>query len=139
MFFKLRGNFMDTKLLGGILLIVGTAIGGGMLALPIATAHTGFINSSLLLFACWAVMTLGSFLIFEVNLWLAAESNLVSMAKATLGKGGQLVAWLANLLLLYSLLSAYIAGGGDFLHNLLAITGVKIPNELACILFAVIL
>ena len=38
-------NKVDTKLIGGILLIVGTSIGGGMLALPIATAEAGITNS----------------------------------------------------------------------------------------------
>lgn len=34
-----------SKLMGGILLIVGTSIGGGMLALPVSTAEMGFANS----------------------------------------------------------------------------------------------
>ena len=47
---------MDFKLIGSILLIVGTSIGAGMLALPIATAQLGFGGSLILLFACWIVM-----------------------------------------------------------------------------------
>jgi tyrosine-specific transport protein len=43
---------MDSKLFGGILLILGTAIGGGMLALPIATTEIGFLNA---FFYCLAV------------------------------------------------------------------------------------
>ncbi len=38
---------MHSRFLGGILLIVGTSIGGGMLALPIANAASGFWTSSL--------------------------------------------------------------------------------------------
>jgi len=130
---------MNTKLLGGILLIVGTAIGGGMLALPIATSQAGFIHSTLLLFACWFIMTASALLILEVNLWLPANSNIISMAKATLGGTGQIIAWLSYLLLLYSLLAAYMAGGGDFLHNLLNIIGIQLPGWLAVLLFAGIL
>ncbi len=37
-------NKVDTKLIGGILLIVGTSIGGGMLALPIATAEADLLT-----------------------------------------------------------------------------------------------
>lgn len=130
---------MDTKLIGIILLIVGTTIGGGMLALPIATSQAGFIHSSILLFGCWFVMTASAFLILEVNLWLPRDSNVISMAKATLGKTGQVVAWVTYLLLLYSLLSAYIAGGGDFLKNLLAIGHVVIPSSISSLIFAVVL
>ncbi len=130
---------MDTKLVGGILLIVGTAIGGGMLALPIATSQVGFFDSSLLLFACWLVMTLSAFLILEVNLWLPSNSNMISMAKATLGTTGQIIAWLSYLLLLYSLVSAYIAGGSDFLRNLLSIAGVNLSGRLTSVIFTLLL
>jgi len=125
---------MNSKLFGGILLILGTAIGGGMLALPIATAEIGFLNALFLLFGCWFVMTVGAFSILEVNLWLPPESNIISMAKATLGLPGQLLAWVTYLLLLYSLLAAYIAGGGDFLHHHLSLI-IELPRWLSCFLF----
>ena len=127
------------KLLGGILLITGTAIGGGMLALPIATSSIGFVHSSLLLFFCWFIMTASAFLILEVNLWLPANSNIISMAKATLGKAGELMAWVTYLLLLYSLLAAYIAGGGDFFKNLLNLIHVSLPDWLTLTIFTSIL
>ena len=79
-------NKLDTKLLGGILLIVGTAIGGGMLALPIATAEAGFTNSLILLFLCWFIMTVSAFLVLEVNLWLPANTNIISMSRILLGR-----------------------------------------------------
>lgn len=126
---------MDFKLLGSILLIVGTSIGAGMLALPIATAQLGFLGSLVLLVACWFVMTAGALLILEVNLWLPQNSNLISMARATIGPFGQLIAWATYLLLLYSLLCAYIAGGSDLLHNLLLASGIQMPAFIAAILF----
>src|SRR3990167_3886173 len=100
---------MDSKILGSILLMVGTAIGAGMLAVPIATAELGFAGSLILLFICWFVMTSGAFLLLEVNLWMQPNSNLVTMARKTLGPFGQALAWLTFLLLLYSLISAYIS------------------------------
>jgi len=130
---------MDTKLIGGILLIVGTSIGAGMLALPIANSMTGFIYSSLLLFVCWFLMTASAFLILEVNLWLQANNNIISMAKVTLGSSGQVIAWLTYLLLLYSLLSAYIAGGADFFQTLVAGTGFHISHTLSMICFTGVL
>lgn len=129
---------MDFKLLGSILLIVGTSIGAGMLALPIATAQLGFIGSLVLLFSGWFVMTAGAFLILEVNLWLPQNSNLISMAKATIGPIGQIIAWVTYLLLLYSLLCAYIAGGSDLFHNLLLASGLDISQWIASITFTIL-
>lgn len=126
---------MNSKLFGGILLIVGTTIGAGMLALPIATAQLGFWTSVGMLVGCWAIMTLCAFLFLEVNLWLPPNTNLISMVGATLGLPGQIVAWLAYLLLLYSILAAYIAGGGDLFHYLLLTSGINIPLSVASILF----
>lgn len=118
-------------MIGGILLIVGTSIGGGMLALPVATATSGFWHASLLMFACWLVMTFCAFLILEVNLWFPSNSNIISMAKATLGTIGQIVAWISFLLLLYSLLAAYIASGADVLSSLLSHLGVDLSPRFA--------
>lgn len=129
---------MTNKIIGGILLIVGTSIGGGMLALPAVTAQAGFLPALLLMIASWFVMTLGAFWILEVNLWLPPGSNLISMAKATLGRAGQVVAWISYLLLLYCLLSAYIAGGGDVVQHLLANTRLHFNYNVSAILFLIV-
>jgi len=125
----------NMKLMGGVLLIVGTCIGGGMLALPVSTAAAGMVNSIIFLIFCWLVMTLGALLTLEVNLRLPAGSNMVSMAKATLGLPGQIVAWVTYLLLLYTLLAAYISGGSDVLHDLLHRSHLELPSWLTSLLF----
>ena len=129
---------MDFKLIGCILLIVGTSIGAGMLGLPIATAQLGFAGSLVLLLLCWIVMTAGAFLLLEVNLWLPKNSNLVSMARATLGPIGQLLAWVTFLLLLYSLLCAYIAGGSDLFHHLIMARHLSFQKWVSTIIFTAI-
>lgn len=129
---------MDFKLLGCILLIVGTCIGAGMLALPIATAEVGFVGSFALLIGCWLVMTAGAFLLLEVNLWMPLNSNLITMAKVTMGRFGQVLAWITYLLLLYSLLCAYTAGGSDLFHHLLLKASVDIPSSIAAIIFTLV-
>ena len=130
---------MNVKQLGGILLITGNAIGGGMLALPLATAQAGFINSALFLLACWAIMLTGALLILEVNLWFPRHSHLISMARATLGTLGEIIAWLCYLFLLYSLLAAYIAGGSDFLQGLLQKKDIHFATGITATLFVLIL
>ncbi|EHL32900.1 amino acid permease [Legionella drancourtii] len=128
----------NSKLIGGILLIVGTSIGGGMLALPVSTAEVGFSNSIFFLFFCWLVMTAGALLILEVNLRLPAGSNMISMAKSTLGLPGQIIAWITYLFLLYTLLSAYISGGSDVFNSLLHKANINLPNSVTSILFTIL-
>ena len=125
----------NSKLIGGILLIVGTSIGGGMLALPVSTAPAGMFNSISFLIACWLIMTVGAFLILEVNLRLPAGSNMISMAKSTLGLPGQIMAWISYLCLLYSLLAAYISGGSDVFNGLLQSAHIHLPAWITSIVF----
>ncbi|TAL62020.1 MAG: tryptophan/tyrosine permease [Legionella sp.] len=129
---------MNSRFIGGVLLIVGTSIGGGMLALPVGNAATGFWQSSLFLFICWAFMTVGAFYILEANLYLPRGKHMVSMADATLGKYGLLTAWISYLFLLYTLLSAYISGGADVLNSLLAKIHLHLPDWQATSLFTLI-
>ncbi|STY30054.1 tyrosine-specific transport protein [Legionella wadsworthii] len=129
---------MRSRFIGGILLIVGTSIGGGMLALPVANAATGFWQSSIFLFLCWVIMTLGAFFILEANLYLPRGKHMVSMAQATLGNLGLLAAWVSYLFLLYTLLSAYISGGADVLNSLLLKIGFHLADWQASFLFTLI-
>lgn len=130
---------MRSKLFGSILLIVGTSIGAGMLALPLAAAQLGFFGSLVLLFACWFVMTTGALYIVEANLWLPQRCHLISMAGATIGPLGQIIAWINFLLLPYSLMCAYMAGGSDLLRNLFAAAGINFPNTLTMLAFTIVL
>lgn len=129
---------LNSKFIGGILLIVGTSIGGGMLALPVSTAAVGFTNSLLFLFLCWLIMTGGALLILEVNVRLPVGSNMVSMAKTTLGLPGQIIAWITYLFLLYTLLAAYISGGGDVFNGLLARAHIEVPSWSTSLLFTLL-
>lgn len=126
---------MHSRFIGGVLLIVGTSIGAGMLALPVANAATGFWYSTFFLFFCWAFMTMGAFFILEANLYLPRGKHMVSMAAATLGNYGLLAAWISYLFLLYTLLSAYISGGADVLNSLLLKTGIVLHDWQASALF----
>jgi tyrosine-specific transport protein len=131
---------MNLKLIGGILLIVGTSIGGGMLALPISATPGGLMSSSLLLLACWAVMTFCAFLILEINLRFPAGSNFISMAQGTLGKAGAWFAWLIYLLLFYCLLAAYSSSGADMLrHTISTFLKIDSPAVLNTIVYAGVL
>lgn len=129
---------MSSKLLGGILLIVGTSIGGGMLALPLVTEQLGMGYSFLLFISVWFLMTIAAICILKVNLVLPHGTNMISMAKHTLGKSGEIVTWVSYLLLLYCLLSAYIAGGSDLLESLFQLFHVSVYHWIAVLLFVLV-
>lgn len=112
-----RVNF---KIFGSILMLLGTCLGAGMLALPLTAAPYTFGTNFIFLLASWIIMTIGAFAILEVNLWMPSGSNLFTMAKNTLGSVGNILSIIIYLLLLYALISAYIAGCSDILHGLLA-------------------
>jgi tyrosine-specific transport protein len=100
-----------------------------MLALPVSTGMAGFVPSLFLLIGYWIFMTFTAFLMLEVNLWMDRPTNLVSMAGATLGKGGAAVSWITYLFLLYSLTTAYIAGCDAIIQDLIsATTGWILPS-----------
>lgn len=132
------GCVPNSKMIGGILLIVGTSIGGGMLALPVSTAAAGLSHSIFFLTACWLVMTVGALLVLEVNLRLPSGSNMVSMAKSTLGLPGQIIAWVTYLFLLYTLLAAYISGGTDVFNSLLHAVHIYLPGWMTSLLFTLL-
>lgn len=116
------------KLLGGILLIAGTTIGAGMLALPIETGLAGFFPSLSLLVIYWAYMTFTALLMLEVALWMDGDTNLITMAHNTLGKWAEVIAWGVYLFLLYALTTAYIARSGALVISFFkAVTGYHIP------------
>lgn len=103
------------SLLAGIFLVAGTAIGGGMLALPVLTAEGGFWPTTLLYFLSWIFMASTGHLLMEVCLFYKNEVNIVTMAGNTLGLFGKIFAWIFYLFLFYSLTIAYVAGGGNLI------------------------
>ena len=135
----IKEHNITMKLFGGILLILGTCIGAGLLALPISTAPAGFATSALLLLSLWIAMTAGAFLLLEVNLWLPENSNLISMARKTLGKSGAIITWISYLLLLYALLCAYISTNSDILSSLLSQVHLQIPLWVSAIIIVAVL
>lgn len=101
------------SLIRGTLLVAGTSIGGGMLALPVLTGQVGFYPSLLIYLACCLFMTITGLLFLEIALWMDPDANIISMAERTLGGWGKAAAWGLYLFLFYCLTLAYIVGMGD--------------------------
>lgn len=129
---------MATRVFGSILLLVGTSIGGAMLALPVATAAGGLWHTILLLIVAWIIMTVGALFLLEVNLWFDERSNLVSMARHTLGRIGQTVTWISYVVLFYALLSAYMTGGSGMFGSLLSLIHIDLGRAVNVTLFVLL-
>lgn len=129
---------LDQKILGGILLIVGTCLGGAMLALPISNASAGFTISSGYLFLIWFSMSFCSYLILEVNLLFKPGTNLLTMSSKTLGWLGKIITIIAYFALLYNLLAAYIAGGSGIIFKLAKTINLPLSTNISTLLFIMI-
>jgi tyrosine-specific transport protein len=109
----------EGSVFGGILLIAGSCIGAGMLALPVITGIAGFFPSVTMFLFAWLFMMTTSLLLLEVNLTLGYNLSLVSLAEKTLGSSGKFLTWVLFVFLFYSLSIAYIAASGSILQSIL--------------------
>lgn len=127
------------SVIGGILLITGSCIGAGMLALPVVTGLAGFFPSTLLFILAWLFMTTSALLLLEANLALGHHLSLISLAEKTLGRSGKILVWVLFLFLFYSLNIAYIAASGDIVSSVISdLTGIVFPPFLGSLLFTLL-
>lgn len=130
---------MRSKVFGSTLIIAGTTIGAGMLALPLASSGIGFMPSIALMLAMWMLMSYTALLMLEVHQHAPQSATLGSLADQFLGKKGRYLAIAATLFLLYALCAAYIAGGGSQFHSKLASLSLpSLPTQTGTLLFTVL-
>ena len=131
--------FLFSKNLGSAVIIAGTSIGAGMLAIPATMAPCGFWISCLLLIAIWFLMLVTGLLLAEVNISMENGSNFSRMAYITLGKPGYFITWFGYLFLLYSLTAAYTVGGGNLIEHILSMISIYLPFWLNSLIFIIIM
>lgn len=130
---------MKNSALGSTFIVAGTALGAGMLAMPLATAGVGFISAMLLLLGLWAVMCYTALLLVEVYQYNDAQMGLSSLAYKYLGHTGRWVTSLAMPFLLYSLIAAYLAGGGEIIgESLNSLLEIALPDYMGVLLFTLV-
>ncbi|EOF4705197.1 MAG: tyrosine transporter TyrP [Klebsiella huaxiensis] len=127
---------MKNRTLGSILIVAGTTIGAGMLAMPLASAGVGFGVTLVLLIALWALMCYTALLLLEVYQHVPADTGLGSLAARYLGRYGQWATGVCMLFLLYALTAAYISGAGELLASSLnQWLGWTLPPAVGVLLF----
>ncbi len=111
---------MKNKILGSALMIAGTTIGAGMLAMPLTSAGMGFGATALLLVGLWALLAYTGLLFMEVYQTAPQKDvGVASLAEQYFGLIGRVLATFSLLVLLYALLAAYITGGGSLLAGVM--------------------
>ncbi|AJI72398.1 aromatic amino acid transporter of the HAAAP family [Francisella tularensis subsp. novicida GA99-3548] len=127
------------KQIGAIAIIAGTAIGAGMLGIPFAVAAVGFNYAVAALFLVWIIMYATALLIIEANISQPLGTDMDSIAHNILGKPGRVLNLLFYLLLLYSLLTAYIFMGGQLFQTYilcwLNLENASLAKLLFCLIF----
>lgn len=120
---------------GGSLLIAGTMVGVGMLALPVATGDGGFFPAVAIYLVCWLFMLCTGLLLLEVCSWMPKEANLITMTERLLGPIGKSICWVVYLFLFISVMIAHVVGGGAVLSE---ICGHAIPEWISTIIYVAI-
>lgn len=127
------------SMLGATMLVTGTTIGGGMLALPVATGAAGFFPSLFMMVLGWAFMTLTALYLVEANLWMEKGAHIITLSKRLLGPVGKGMAWLLYLFIGFASLVAYTAGCSDLLIAFVKkTTSIEISTYVAAPLFVAV-
>lgn len=93
------------------LIVTGNMVGAGILALPVNLGPSGFLPAVLGALAMWVVMTSTGLVIARQPFLRENESaDLPTFFEAVLGPCGKWLSVAANLVILYGLLTAYLAG-----------------------------
>ncbi|WP_061038307.1 aromatic amino acid transport family protein [Vibrio coralliirubri] len=128
-----------SKVFGSTLIIAGTTIGAGMLALPLASAGIGFSTSLFLMLGLWALMAFTALLMVELHQFAESDATLHTLAHTILGTKGKWIASFAVMFLFYALCAAYIAGGGaQFNQRISNIAGIELNAQITTLLFTLL-
>lgn len=136
---------MTNRVFGSTLIIAGTAVGAGMLAMPLTSAQMGFGMTFALLFFLWVLLTFTALLYAEVHQYSPYDTGIAGLTERYFGLTGKLVTNFVLLFFMYAVLTAYITGSGDLLFsfipdslNLAPEKAQKIASLSFAILFGII-
>lgn len=132
-------GFCMNKTLGSTLIVAGTTIGGGMLAMPLTSAGIGFGFTMVLLVALWLLLCFSALLFVELYQNADSDAGIGTLAEKYYGTFGRVVSTAVLIIFLYAILSAYVSGGSSLLAAFLpTIVDTETTTRLAGILFVVV-
>ncbi|RTR28908.1 tryptophan permease [Shewanella atlantica] len=124
------------SLLGGAMIIAGTAVGAGMFSLPVVGAGMWFSYSLVMMLGVWFCMLVSGLLLLETNLHFEPGDSFDTLTRETLGNFWRIVNGLSIAFVLYILAYAYISGGGSIVNHSLEAAGIELPQSIAGLVFA---
>ncbi len=126
------------KTVGSTLLVAGTMIGAGMLAMPLTSAGIGLTATVFLLIGLWSVLTFTALLFVELYQTADSDAGIGTLAAQYFGKAGRIISTAVLIVFLYALIAAYVSGGGSLLMDLLPAMGDKdTMNKIAVLVFTI--
>ncbi len=130
---------MMNKTLGSTLLVSGTMIGAGMLAMPLTSAGIGFTFTFVLLGTLWFLLTYSALLFVEIYQTAEPDAGIGTLSAQYFGKAGRIISTAILMIFLYALLAAYVTGGGNILASLLTqISDSESTSKISIVLFTLI-
>ncbi|MFY3768525.1 Tryptophan-specific transport protein [Providencia manganoxydans] len=125
------------SILGGAMIIAGTAVGAGMFSIPMVTSGVWFAGSIVLLIYTFACMLLSGLMILEANMNYPAGASFHTMVKDLLGPVWNSINGLSITFVLYILTYAYISAGSSVISSNLS-DYMEMPQAISGLVFALI-
>ncbi|MFV9927059.1 MAG: amino acid permease [Candidatus Midichloria sp.] len=122
------------RTIGGVCLIAGTAIGSGMLALPIILASFGIFYSIILILTIWLLTYYTSLVSIELSLQAGQGLALGRLGRLYSGKGAELLGILGIKVISYSLLAVFIYGISSAIQKMLIDFGIEFNFKVIALL-----
>lgn len=130
---------MKNKTLGSTLIVAGTTIGGGMLAMPLTSAGIGFGFTMILLVGLWLLLCFSALLFVELYQNADSNAGIGTLAEKYYGTFGRVISTVVLIVFLYAILSAYVSGGSSLLSAFLpTIVDEQTTVRVAGILFTLV-
>lgn len=128
------------SVLGGTMIVAGTAIGAGILALPTVAAGMWVFWAIAFMFISWVTTYLSSRAILEVNLHYHLGASFNSLVKNTLGEPWNTINGISYAFVLCVVLYAYVSGGSSTVDNyMVSILNMPSNTFLSGLIFSVLL
>lgn len=108
------------KQLGAIMLVAGTCIGSGMIALPMTLAKLGIVPGILLMAALWSVIYYTCLVNLELNLQAGKGMALGALGQKFSGKIAGVIGTGSYMILSFALLSGYLYGVSSVTQKMLS-------------------
>ncbi|MBK2095270.1 amino acid transporter [Francisella philomiragia] len=114
------------KQIGSIFLIIGTSLGGGILAIPMILSSFGVVIGCIIMFLMWLLMTYSTLAVAEACLHFESGISYLGLAHKLFKKPGVILVYICAFGILYGMLAAYISAIGSSFESLLDINYIII-------------